>query len=222
MVQARKNPDNGRYVLYVGDSRGLAYYVAGVRGTVDLYAMPVANFQRKFSSVHQELTRQVVEQFRTELPEGWVITHKAGEQLNWITGILRKNSASKGETTMSESKSQPKLSAAKKPSAAPVAKPKAEAAAKPEPKSKASKPAADEGEGTSRKNPYAGMKITVLSKDIAAREGSVRHTVLSAIIKAKKVDDIYGTELEVGDSVAKVNTAWLNFAKTAGLVDFVA
>lgn len=223
MIQARKNPTNGRYVLYVGDSRGLAYYLAGVDGVVDLFSRPIKEFLGRFSENHPDLIRQVVSQFRTELPEGWVITAKASEQLSWAQNVLKKNPQSKGETTMSESKAQPKLSAAKKPGATPVKPVKALAAEEKPAKVKAAKAEATESEaGGGRKNPYAGMKIQVISKEIAAREGSLRHEVLTAIVSAKKVDDVYGTEVVGADGKeAKVNTAWLNFAKNAGLVDFV-
>lgn len=224
MIKARKNPQNGRYVLYVGDSRGLAYYLAGVDGIVDLFSRPVREFQERFAENHPEHLRRVVEQFRSELPDGWAITAKASEQLSWATNLLRKNPKSQGETTMSDVKAQPKLSAAKKPGATPVKPAKALAAEeKPSKAKKAEKAEATETEGgKGRKNPYAGLKIQVISKEIAAREGSLRHEVLSAIISSKKVDDVYGTTVtDANGKEATVNTAWLNFAKGAGLVDFV-
>ena len=227
MVQARKNPTSGRYVLYVGDARGLSYYVTGVDGFVDLFCRPVREFQAKYSEDHPEHIRDVVEQFRKNLPDGWIIMHKASEQLTWIQRILNRNPKSQGEITMSEKKSQPKLSAGKKPAATP-AKPEKKlpaekvGAAESKP-AKVAKPAKGEGESAvgGRKNPYAGMKISVLSKDIAAREGSLRHAVLSTILKAKNVDDVYGTEVIGGDGKeGTINTAWLNFAASAGLVQF--
>ena len=227
MVQARKNPTSGRYVLYVGDARGLSYYVTGVDGSVDLFCRTVREFQAKYSEDHPEHIRDVVEQFRKNLPDGWVITHKASEQLTWIQRILNRNPKSQGEITMAEKKSQPKLSAGKKPAATP-SKPEKKlpsekvGAAEPKP-AKTAKPAKGEGESAvgGRKNPYAGMKIEVLSKDIAAREGSLRHAVLSEIIKCKKVDDIYGMEVTGEDGkTGTVNTAWLNFAASAGLVQY--
>lgn len=230
MVQARKNPANGRYVLYVGDSRGLSYYVAGVRGFVDLYAMPVAGFLKKFSENHPSLVRQVATAISSELPEGWSITAKAGEQIRWVQNLIRKYPQFEGETTMSDKKSQPKLSAGSKPKTgtkaakpeAPVAETKVPVKA-PKAETKAPKaPAAEAtGEGKGKKCPYAGMKITVVTKDIAAKEGTLRHAVLSEILKAKKVDDILGVEIEGGDGkTGKVNTAWLSFAQNAGLVTF--
>jgi hypothetical protein len=225
MVQARKNPANGRYVLYVGDSRGLSYYVAGVRGFVDLFAMPVSEFQKKFSENYPSYVRQVTTAISAELPEGWSITAKAGEQLSWVRNLIRKNPQFEGEVTMSEKKSQPKLSAGTKPKTgtkAPAAETKPAKAPAAETKP-AKSPAAsgEESTGKGKKCPYAGMKITVVSKDIAAKEGTLRHDVLVEILKAKKVDDILGLEVTGGDGkTAKINTAWLSFAQNAGLVSF--
>lgn len=226
MLKALCNPSSGRYVLYVGDARGNSFYVAGVRGEIDLYCRPVAQFAQLFPENHPEHLVTVVRSFSQEVPEGWVVTAKAGEQIAWAAKVTRKSPL--GEINMAEQKTQPKLSAGKKPETSKAA---ASVPAKPtkalpvEKPAKAEKPAKTEGEGAvgGRKNPYAGMKVTVLNKEIAAREGSLRHAVVSAILKAKKVDDIYGTDIESADGkVATVNTAWLNFAKSAGHVDYVA
>lgn len=130
---------------------------------------------------------------------------------------------------MAELKNQPKLSAGKKPettkvgAAAPPKPTKSLPVEKTEAKpAKATKAEKEPSEG-GRKNPYAGMKISVVNKEIEAREGSLRHAVISVILKAKKVDDIYGTEVTAADGkVATINTAWLNFAKSNEYVDFVA
>lgn len=220
MLKALCNPSSGRYVLYVGDARGSSFYVAGVRGEIDLYCRPVAQFAQLFPENHPEHLVTVVRSFAEEVPEGWVVTAKAGEQIAWASKVIRKSPL--GETTMAEQKTQPKLSAGKKPE---TSKAVASVPAKPAKALPAEKPTKTEGEGAvgGRKNPYSGMKVTVLNKEIAAREGSLRHAVVSAILKAKKVDDIYGTEIGSADGkVATVNTAWLNFAKTAGHVDYVA
>lgn len=225
MLKAFCNPSTGRYVLYVGDARGSSFYVAGVRGTVDLYCRPAAKFVELFPENHPEHLSTVVRSFSEEVPDGWVVTAKAGEQIAWASKILRKSP--QGEITMAELKNQPKLSAGKKPETTKVgaaAPPKPSKALPVEAKPAKSAPKAEKeaGEG-GRKNPYAGMKITVVTKEIAAREGSLRHAVISAILKAKKVDDVYGTEISSADGKSgTVNTAWLNFAKASGYVDFSA
>ena len=227
MLKAFCNPSTGRYVLYVGDARGSSFYVAGVRGVVDLYCRPVAKFVQLFPENHPEHLATVVRSFSEEVPDGWVVTSKAGAQIAWAARILRKSP--QGEITMAELKNQPKLSAGKKPETTKVgaaAPPKPtkplpveKAEAKPVKTAKAEKEPSEGG----RKNPYAGMKISVVKKEIDAREGSLRHAVISVILKAKKVDDIYGTEVTAADGkVATINTAWLNFAKSNEYVDFVA
>lgn len=95
--------------------------------------------------------------------------------------------------------------------------PKGEKAEKPK-KVKVEKAPKAEGGKKGRVSIHAGKKIVKLAKEHGAREGTVRAALLSAVMGAKKVDDVLGTEVKAGDKTAIVSSNDLNYAIENSLI----